>query len=259
MWPVSRRSVKRVLIVTAADVEEKVLVEEAKQITRHEPQQLFFRDHTVHRLGLIGGVEVGMVRTEQGTLSPSASTLTLVDVIDDYQPEAIIMVGICFGLKMDEQAIGDILVSTQIEGYEHRKLKERGDTLEIIPRADRTGAATRLLDRCRAAVHSWQCGAVHFGLIVSGNTLSDASSFVAELRSLFPEAIGAEMEGTGLYASSLKRKRDWIMIKAICDWGERKTDNHQRTASQSAVRFALHVIGQGGLAGNDSTLLTAPA
>lgn len=238
----------RVLVITANDTERDVFLREAKRVTQLEPTQLFFRDHTVFQVGNIGGVEIGVVRIEQGALASGASTLATIDIIDDYQPSSVVMVGICFGLKRKEQAIGDVLVSAHIQGYEHRKVVDVDGEPKVLLRGEKASASTRLLDRCRAAAVGWENTKIHVGTILSGNILSDSASVVDELTRLVPEAIGAEMEGTGLYASSTKRKIDWVLIKAICDWGYEKSDEHQEAAAEAAVAFTMKMIEQGGLA-----------
>jgi hypothetical protein len=60
------------------------------------------------------------------------------------------------------------------------------------------------------------------------------------------------MEGAGLYAAAQRARVDWILVKAICDWAEHKGRSkrqRQLLAAQNAASFVLHVIRQGGLAG----------
>lgn len=53
-----------------------------------------------------------------------------------------------------------------------------------------------------------------------------------ELRREFPDAIAGEMEGTGIHEATMQgEKPDWIMVKAISDWGYGKVDDGQPTAA----------------------------
>jgi nucleoside phosphorylase len=60
------------------------------------------------------------------------------------------------------------------------------------------------------------------------------------------EAIGGEMEGTGLYVSSHQHKVDWIVIKAICDWadGSKKKNKklRQKEAAKNAAEFLIESL-----------------
>ena len=71
--------------------------------------------------------------------------------------------------------------------------------------------------------------------MLTGNTLVDSEQAVGRLRRDFPDAIAGEMEGAGVYeAATLDDKPDWIMVKAISDWGYRKTDGDQQLAAPAA-------------------------
>jgi hypothetical protein len=62
------------------------------------------------------------------------------------------------------------------------------------------------------------------------------------------EAIAGEMEGIAVYeAAAQDPKPDWIMVKAISDWGHAKTDRAHAIAAGNAADLVLHVIAGGGL------------
>jgi nucleoside phosphorylase len=193
-----------------------------------------------------------MVQSEMGSGGQGGSILTIQEAIDALHPAAIVMVGIAFGIDQSKYQIGDILVSQQIVGYEPQRVGT-GPQNEptIIPRGDRSSASPRMLSRFRAAAHYWQAPPkVEFGLLLSGDKLVDNQDFRNQLLSLEPEAIGGEMEGVGLYAVAQRKKVDWIVVKAICDWadGNKHQDKRQRQqlAAENAARFTVYVLKQGG-------------
>jgi nucleoside phosphorylase len=53
------------------------------------------------------------------------------------------------------------------------------------------------------------------------------------------------MEAAGVYVAGLKGHVDWIIVKAICDWGENKEKGHQAPAAKNAVELVFHVIKKG--------------
>ena len=185
-----------------------------------------------------------MVQSEMGIATPGGALLTVHQAIQDLQPQAIIMCGIAFGLRPDKQQLGDILVAKQLQYYEHQKVDlKRGQ----MPRGDRTTCAERLLDRFRSGDIDWQGTKTHFGLIVAGEKLINDPAFRDWLLEIEPEAIGGEMEGAGLYVAARDAKVDWILVKAICDWGDgNKNDAAQPLAARNAAQFVLHVLQLGG-------------
>src|SRR3989454_2526218 len=238
-----------VLLVTATEVE-------ARAVLNTFPRQdsisgwRYAGNNTYFDLGVIGGARTFLVQSEMGAGGPAGATLVVYEGIKALSPSAVIMVGIAFGLIPKEQRPGDILVSRQLVGYELQKIEEGPGGVEIIrPRGDRAQASPRLLSCLRASVFDWQGPKVHFGLVLSGDKLVNHKNFRNKLLGIEPEAIGGEMEGTGVYAAAHRNKVDWILVKAICDWAdEHKDDAYQQQAAENAARFILHVLQQRGLA-----------
>ena len=193
-----------------------------------------------------------MVQSGMGSGGPNGAILTIQESIVALHPSAVVMVGIAFGMNESKQQIGDILVSERIMDYNLQRIGTDDDKLVIVPRGDRSSASTRMLNRFKAAVYPWGevQPKVKFGLILSGDKLVDNQDFRDQLLKLQTEAIGGEMEGGGLYAAAQRNKVDWILVKAICDWGDghKKVNKSKRQekAAENAVRFTKFVLEQGG-------------
>ena len=102
-----------------------------------------------------------------------------------------------------------------------------------------------MLDRFDNSSLIFDSAEIEFGLVLSGEVLVDKEDFVKELKSNFPEAIGGEMEGTGLQASCHRDKKEWILIKGICDWGFDKSENksaNQLKAIQNACDYLIYTL-----------------
>jgi nucleoside phosphorylase len=218
----------RVLILVAAHVEWDAVVAAASERGARPPARKFVKDHTVFTLGSLGGTTVLLAQCEQGTLSPAASTLTAQSLIDQLQPNYLILTGICYGLWENHHRIGDVLVGNQLRVIDHKRVVDvmgpddhpGGDRVEEFLRGDWVSPPTILLDRCRSATADWRWpAAVHFGPILSGNVLVDSAVLRSRLADRHPEAIGGEMEGAGVYAAAAKGRTEWIVVKAISDWG----------------------------------------
>lgn len=88
------------------------------------------------------------------------------------------------------------------------------------------------------------CG-FQVGPLLFGEKLVDDAEFKASLFERFPDAIGGEMEGAGVAAAADRKKCKWILIKAICDWGDgTKAKNHQEFAAAAAIDLVVHVLNQ---------------
>jgi nucleoside phosphorylase len=244
-----------VLLVTVTKVEARAVLDAAKDVTGHD--YTTFRagagNQTYYNLGIIGGAKTVMFRSGMGMSGPSGSIATTLEAIDSLSPSAVIMVGIAFGVDQSNQDIGDILVSEQISAYELQRVGTNDvEEPSQIQRGDRVSASVRLLDRFIDGEMRWQGPRVKFGLLLSGEKLVDNLAFRNRLLQIEPEAIGGEMEGAGLCSVAYRKKVDWILVKAICDWADgKKHENkkqNQEIAARNAASFTIHVIEQEGFA-----------
>jgi nucleoside phosphorylase/DNA-binding beta-propeller fold protein YncE len=245
-----------ILLVTATEIEAKTVLTIFPKARRS-----FIGDKTYYDLGVMGDARIAMVQSEMGIGGQGGALLTVWEGIQALSPSTVIMVGIAFGLKPGLQQIGDILVSQQIRDYNPKKVStDANNQPKIFLRGDLVSAPTLPLDRFRAGSKDWpETPQVHFGLILSGSDLINNLEYRNQLYQLEPEAIGGEMEGAGLYAAAQRRKVDWILVKAICDWGDgKKGDKYQQQAADNAVRFTLHVIQQGGFKREEPDITSPP-
>jgi len=215
------------------------------------PKQTPIAGVTYNELGEHGGISIVHTIAEMGSGGVGSSQQRTLQAIDAWHPAAVVAVGIAFGMDEDKQRMGDVLVSTQIQDYELARVNSNG-TLTL--RGEKPRASDALYNRLRQSdtaqkrlLADWP--KVRFGLVLSGQKLVDNIDYRNSLRALQTEAIGGEMEATGLYVSATMRKTDWIVVKAICDWGHNKSlgdkDALQWSAAQNAVRVLKAAIDLG--------------
>ena len=242
-----------ILLVTVTKVEAQAVLKIFSDASGQPWQRRIIGDKTYYSLGVIGGAEVFMVQSEMGAATSGGALITVHKAIESLQPIAVIMVGLAFGIRPDDQQLGDVLVSRQIMSYEPAKIEGHP-----IPRGDRATASNRLLDLFRSGDMDWSGAPVKFGLILSGEKLISDQTFRDHLIKLEPESIGSDMEGAGLYITAVDAKVDWILVKAICDWADgKKNDDAQQLAACNAAKFVCHVL-QIAEFGKTETRMTLP-
>ncbi|MET7393046.1 hypothetical protein ABZS66_06055 [Dactylosporangium sp. NPDC005572] len=243
----------RILITVVLDAERDAIIDAVAEAggTPAEPDTA--GGHPIFRLGRLGPAEIFLAQTAQGTATPASMTLTASGLIAQLGIDHVILAGICFGLwsrRLDggDQELGDVVVSEFVQGVDHRRVTDRGGVERTLWRGERVQATATLLLAFHAATHRWPGPRVHFGTVLSSNTLVDSSAFRAELRAAFPEASAGEMELTGLYAAAARNGCGWIMVKGISDWGAGGlTDSTRHSASRSAAAFVVRAITHGTL------------
>lgn len=237
-----------ILIVTVTPVESRAVLQAFPQATGRKPELLSIRDRTYFNLGSLNGARIFHTQCEMGTSGPDASLLAIQKGIDALTPLAVIMVGIAFGINPEKQTIGDILVSQQLRPYDlqrHGTIQDGQPKISL--RSDKPHASPWLLNHLKSTHLLWQAPPkVRFGVVLTGEKLVDNLNLRQHLLDLEPDAIGGEMEGTGLYTACQDKKVDWILVKGICDWADghkaEDKDNRQHTAAQNATQFVIAAL-----------------
>lgn len=236
------QQIKKILYIVATDTEFQKVIDfyKDKGVTlRH----LDFKENIYWDLGLVGSCHVYLTKSGMGAKRPDGAILTISQAAAELSPDYMIMIGIAFGMKEDlehpdnpnAQKIGDILVSTEIEDYGTCKITDNG----IIERGSKIPADPALVKRFTQAVALWKGAKVRPGLIITNDKLVNKLDFVLGLQARFKDAIGGEMEGCGFLANY---KNPWILVKAICDFGHDKGDEHQVDAAMNAINYVDFVV-----------------
>lgn len=246
---------KRFLLITANENEtEAILSEECFKFTSNVRSDNL-DDDSFYNVGYFGEYEaVHLELQSQGSVKSGASLPSIISAIEYWQPDAVILIGIAFGKDNEDkgeprQHIGDVLISTMIVDYESGKIKDG----KMCSDGSKPESGKTLISVFKNYSKNWSFD-IHgrnakceFGEILSGDKVVDDPEFKEKLFNLFPRAIGGEMEGRGAYvACREKRMSEWIVVKAICDWGENKSNpNKQRDqiiAAKSAVSLLRYVL-----------------
>lgn len=213
-------------------------------------------DGQTYFVGRCGLYNVVLVKSEMGATGPSGAHEVVGHAIRTWNAHAVIAVGIAFGKSRGKgnngQRLGDVLVSRMIIPYEHERVSEKSE----IPRDPHPDAGPTLLNRFSNTSWTWKAKdrskrAPQLGPILSGAKLVDQLKFKTKLFSKHPKAIGGEMEGVGIYGAAAANKVEWIIVKAICDWGFGKTGKPQPLAAKNACALVAHVLSEPGLALSD--------
>lgn len=244
---------KRFLFITANRYETEALLKDEVFYVYKEVRSPISTDTTFYNIGKFGCYEVVHFELiDQGTVKSDAAILSIYEAIEAWQPDAVILVGIAFG-KDDEkhnlnQYIGDVLVSKMVADYESGKIKS--GNLQSDGFISESGR--HLISVFQHYSKSWEYfiknrkAEVIMGLLLSGDKVVDDETFKVSLFEKFPRAIGGEMEGRGFY-SACRRKgiEEWIIVKAICDWGTNKQidkEYNQIQAAESAVNYLKYIF-----------------
>lgn len=234
----------QVLLLTVNDNEFFAVGRLLQPLPLHECVRQVTFDNETYYLGRYGVYNTVVAKSRMGSAGPGAAMLATKQAQDRWKPRATIAVGVAFGMDPDKQKLGDVLIAREIIPYNPIRAGA-----VIIERGQRLAADVALFNRFDNA-YDWefrlpdgQLSRLHQGAVLSGEELIDNAARKAELVQRFPEAIGGEMEGTGLSGASFYERRPWILVKAICDWADGvKNAYHQPLAAAAAASLVHHVL-----------------
>lgn len=245
---------KKFLFVTANSHETDALLRDRDFFAFEEKRSPINTDASFYNVGKFGNYDVVQFELiNQGSIRSDASILSIYEAIEAWHPDAVILIGIAFGKDNDDmpdprQHIGDVLISKMVADYESEKIKNG------IQQSDGfvSESGRHLTSVFQHYSKSWNYtvderkAEVIMGLLLSGDKVVDDKELKSKLFSNFPRAIGGEMEGRGAYSACRRKGIDeWIIIKAICDWGVYKEGNkseNQIIASESAASLLRYVF-----------------
>jgi len=208
-------------------------------------------ERTYWDCGEIAGARVMHARSAMADLPAGKSARAAMDA---WQPTLLIAVGIAWGADRTTQSIGDILVADPLIDAAHEKLSDKNGTEPRGASFEHNDALRNIFGnfsrdpyRDTAATR----GKLRIGTVLSLPKLVDKLDERNRLVNAYPDAIGGEMEGRGMVDAAVERKCDWLLIKAICDWGYDKNsvpgqkDRDQQIAARNAADFVRYAVEHG--------------
>lgn len=231
-----RGNMKKILILTATQKEDDQLIEVLQKSGFSLGRRRQVGRNIARTFQSFLPIELFQLRSSAGSNGSNGSTLIAAEAISILEPDHVISVGICFGADKGEQNIGDVTVSKEMFHYDSARIGEN----DYISRGQKIPCSDFLLSACQQVALDGV--KVHYGIVASGEKLVDNREFVDFLVNQQKEIISGEMEGTGISSACQREKTDWIMVKAICDWGYNKSKEHQELAAYNSAMFAVRVI-----------------
>ena len=234
-----------IILVTATKVEYQAVMHTAKPTGRDGKKyvKVTTEDGSNFMLGSYGENTVAIIRTGQG---PKKTREKLEKVQPTIKAKYVIAIGICYGMNDEKSNLGDIIVAESVwdisqscetddETQFHAKEYPTGEKLQKIIADD--GTFKVLPDVTPVSIHR--------GNLVTENTLVRKKKRKEDILKQIKKALGGEMEAEGINAVAKNGKYEWIVIKAIADWGDAHKEScrkWQEYASIAAARFVLHCL-----------------
>lgn len=225
------------LILTSTEVEFQAVFQLLEPPSGQGKILWALHGNNMYYLGRYGHYKAVLLATSQTGVT--SETFHVSEAVRLFQCQLVVNVGVAWGVDSSKQRLGDVLVANRLINV---------DFIERTSQETIEGSAVLKVDsRIDAIVHavvqSWnEKTQIHIGLILKSSRLLNDPKLKRWLIERYPEAIGGEIELSGVHESADFGNVPWIIVKGISDWADGiKHDDYHQIAARNAAAF-FHAI-----------------
>lgn len=212
-------------------------------------------------LELDSGTTINVVATTSTSMGLTAAAIATTQMILQYHPRLVVMVGITAGTSSGNKQFGDVLVADPSVDYNSGKIEEVDGTRKLLPDPYPIGLNTRLrslLNKyCRNHIifntirNRWggslpkAANRLHLGPLGAADQVINDAKFIEEIQGNWRKLIGVEMETYGVYRACYEApepKPRFVSFKSVCDFAAQKDDSWQAYAAFTAAEFTKEFL-----------------
>ncbi|THJ12077.1 MAG: 5'-methylthioadenosine/S-adenosylhomocysteine nucleosidase [Nitrospira sp. CG24C] len=209
-------------------------------------------------LAIEGGATLRVVATTSTSMGLTAAAIATTQLVFQFRPRLVAMIGIAAGTRSGGKQFGDILVADPSVDYNSGKVVLAHGIREFQPDPYPISLNPRLrsvLQKYRgphplfAEIRKrWDgntpvgSNRLHVGPVGAADQVIDDPTRVLEIQKNWRKLIGVEMETYGVYRAiheSPEPKPRAVSFKAVCDFAAEKSDSWQEYAAFTAAEFAI--------------------
>jgi nucleoside phosphorylase len=213
------------------------------------------------RFALADSTTLRVVATTSTSMGLTAAAIATTQLVLQFKPRIVVMVGIAAGTREGNKQYGDVLVADPSVDYNSGKVVQSNGVRDFLPDPYPIGLNPRLrsmLQKYRGRhqvfqnIRSRWTGALppignrlHVGPVGAADQVIDDATRVIEIQRNWRKLIGVEMETYGVYRAcheSPDPKPRFVSFKAVCDFAAEKSDSWQEYAAFSAAEFAAEFV-----------------
>ena len=207
------------------------------------------------------GAELRVVATTSTSMGLTAAAIATTQLLMQFRPRLVAMIGIAAGTRNGGKEFGDVLVADPSVDYASGKVVASGGIREFQPDPYPIGLNPRLravLQKYRSNEDifsrirtKWRgslpsrANRIYVGPVGAADQVIDDSSRILEIQKNWRKLIGVEMETYGVYRAVHEApdpKPRVVSFKAVCDFAAEKSDSWQDYAAFVAAEFAYEFL-----------------
>lgn len=213
------------------------------------------------RITSVRGQSLKVVGTTSTSMGLTAAAIATTQLIMQFRPRIVVMIGIAAGTKNGGKQFGDILTADPSVDYNSGKVVGQNGISSFQPDPYPIGLNPRL----RSVLHKYKGNKpafnairkrwkgehpsdeinLHIGPLGASDQVIDDVRRIEEIQQNWRKLIGIEMETYAVYRAAEEapepRPRA-VSFKAVCDFAANKTDSWQEYAAFTAAEFAYDFL-----------------
>lgn len=205
------------------------------------------------------GKPLRVVATASTSMGLTAAAIATTQLIMQFRPRIVVMIGIAAGTRSGGKEFGDVLVADPSVDYNSGKVVDSDGIREFLPDPYPLGINARLRSVLLRHARNDQTfldirkrwrgklplkeNKLHIGPLGAADQVIDDHSRILEITKNWRKLVGVEMETYAVYRAcheSPEPKPRFVSFKSVCDFAAEKTDSWQRYAAYVAAQFAVN-------------------
>jgi len=207
------------------------------------------------------GRRLKVIATTSTSMGLTAAAIATTQLVLQFRPRIVVMVGIAAGTRSGNKQFGDVLVADPSVDYNSGKVVASGGIRAFLPDPYPIGLNPRL----RSVLHKYhgnhsvlanirkrwsgalpkEVNHLHVGPLGAADQVIDDATRIEEVQKNWRKLIGVEMETYGVYRAcdeAPEPKPRFVSFKAVCDFAAEKTDSWQDYAAFVSAEFAIEFL-----------------
>lgn len=236
---------RKILILTANPIERGIFIHWLSDKKGSPLEAYMVGNYSYNVYNVTDGVkEFSVIHVDPGTTGEDYTRRVINSTCKIFQPDCIVALGICYGFNSSNYHIGHVFLSESLTAFRFNFRDAKGKTisLETETEYEKQPAHSLLQPIKQRLMYTMSRNILSdkkqplyvqtkFGKFLSTNSLMSNKTAKQALMEQYgktrPKPLGGEMEGPGILKSDIVQEKgflNWLIVKSICDWGERKND-----------------------------------
>jgi Nucleoside phosphorylase len=207
------------------------------------------------------GKSLRVIGTTSTSMGLTAAAIATTQLIMQFKPRIVIMVGIAAGTRSGDKQFGDVLTADPSIDYNSGKVVDENGIRGFQPDPYPIGLNPRLrsvlakyrgnhpvFEKIRKKWNGelpFKVNHLHVGPLGAADQVIDDATRIIEIQKNWRKLIGVEMETYGVYRAAHEApepKPRVVSFKSVCDFAAEKTDSWQEYAAFTAAEFTFEFL-----------------